>query len=168
MLACFMSFGVEKWLQKGGQGENVLMKMNIKCNNIYLDENDLLMVLLIVPIIIFFSNQFVEYISLPFSINDSVFGSFFYFITALHAVHVLMSLIWVLMVWRRVNQGVGSSVNSMYITVAFLYWKIVDFVWLLIWYILYCFTIPLDGFYYFVIETEEIVLSNLEYSYFLY
>jgi len=36
------------------QGENVLMKMNIKCNNIYLDENDLLMVLLIVPIIIFF------------------------------------------------------------------------------------------------------------------
>jgi heme/copper-type cytochrome/quinol oxidase subunit 3 len=49
--------------------------------------------------------QLHEYISAPFGIDDGIFGSFFYFITGFHGIHVCIGLLFIAVQYYRINIG---------------------------------------------------------------
>jgi len=54
---------------------------------------------------IFTALQGYEYMSAPFSISDSVYGSTFYMATGFHGFHVIIGTIFLSVCWYRLNLG---------------------------------------------------------------
>jgi len=51
--------------------------------------------------VFFLSVQYYEFRNAPFSINDSVYGSIFFFITGFHGLHVIVGTIFIFVVFLR-------------------------------------------------------------------
>lgn len=51
--------------------------------------------------VFFLAVQYYEFRNAPFSINDSVYGSIFFFITGFHGIHVIAGTIFILVVFMR-------------------------------------------------------------------
>ncbi|MCC6558452.1 MAG: heme-copper oxidase subunit III [Polyangiaceae bacterium] len=71
--------------------------------------------------------------------SSGTYGSVFYGLTALHAVHVAAGLIALLVVAARALRGVYTEHNVVRVRVCGLFWHFVDAVWVLMFFSLYLF-----------------------------
>lgn len=81
--------------------------------------------------------QFLEYSLTDFSINDSAYGSVFFFGTGFHGAHVLVGTILLWTAYYRIAQGWVSRDRFLGFEFAAWYWHFVDVVWLLLYILLY-------------------------------
>jgi len=72
--------------------------------------------------------QIFEYVTCPFSINDSVYGSIFFMSTGFHGLHVLVGTIFLLVCFFRLEKF--TSTRHLGFECAAYYWHFVDVVWL--------------------------------------
>jgi cytochrome c oxidase subunit 3 len=81
--------------------------------------------------------QFMEYTLTDFSINDSVYGSVFFFATGFHGIHVIVGtvLLWV-SYCRLVNRSLSRE-RHLGFELAAWYWHFVDVVWIFLYVLLY-------------------------------
>lgn len=82
--------------------------------------------------------QFNEYSFGEFTIADSVFGSVFYATTGLHALHVIIGVIFLSVCLVRLFIDHFSNEHHQGLEFAIFYWHLVDVVWLLVFLIYYC------------------------------
>ncbi len=97
-------------------------------------------VALIITIIlasIFTAIQGFEYITAPFSISDSVFGSCFYLTTGFHGFHVLIGTIFLTICLVRLYLNHFTKEHHFGFEAAAWYWHFVDVVWLFLFITLY-------------------------------
>jgi cytochrome c oxidase subunit 3 len=71
--------------------------------------------------------------------SSSAYGSVFYGLTALHALHVVAGLLVLLVVLIRALLGTYTEHNAVRVRVAAMFWHFVDAVWLLMFLSLYLF-----------------------------
>lgn len=76
--------------------------------------------------------QWHEYVVAGHQLNDSVFGSTLYLLTAFHGAHVIIGSIFILVSFWRFVIGQFSLGDPVGITLAAWYWHFVDVVWLLV------------------------------------
>lgn len=81
--------------------------------------------------------QFREYSLTDFSINDSAYGSVFFFGTGFHGLHVLVGTVLLWTAYYRISQGWVSRERFLGFEFAAWYWHFVDVVWLLLYILLY-------------------------------
>jgi len=93
--------------------------------------------ILIVLGILFLAVQLHEYMSAPFGIDDGIYGSFFYFITGFHGLHVIFGLIFIGIQYYRINIGAISRTHHVGFELALWYWHFVDIVWVIVCFVLY-------------------------------
>lgn len=74
--------------------------------------------------------------SLPFAINDSVFGSSFYLLTGFHGFHVIVGLIGLFFFFMRVWNARVDMINLGFEMAAW-YWHFVDGIWIFVYLIVY-------------------------------
>lgn len=87
--------------------------------------------------IIFIYCQYIEYSNSTFSINDSVYGTVFYFITGLHGTHVIIGTIMLIIsVYRVYTYQVTNNVH-VGIETSIIYWHFVDLVWVIVFILVY-------------------------------
>ena len=88
--------------------------------------------------ILFVALQAFEYQCSTFTISDSVFGSVFYATTGLHALHVIIGLIFLTVCLFRLIADHFSSEHHVGLEFAIFYWHLVDVVWLIVFIGYYC------------------------------
>jgi cytochrome c oxidase subunit 3 len=71
--------------------------------------------------------------------STGVFGSVFYGLTALHAVHVVAGLVLLLVLLARALGGAYTEHNVPKVRVPVMFWHFVDAVWLLMFFAVYLF-----------------------------
>lgn len=76
--------------------------------------------------------QWHEYVVAGHQLNDSVFGSTLYLLTAFHGAHVIIGSVFILVSFWRFVIGQFSMGDPVGITLAAWYWHFVDVVWLLV------------------------------------
>ena len=76
----------------------------------------------VVLAIIFTSLQYYEYLTAPFSITDSVFGTVFYACTGLHGLHVIIGTLFILVGLIRLLNYHFSAGHHLGLESAILYW----------------------------------------------
>nr|QSR89842.1 cytochrome c oxidase subunit III [Ceratosolen fusciceps] len=81
--------------------------------------------------------QYKEYDMALFSINDSVFGSIFYFGTGFHGLHVLIGTIFLLIHLSLMNYNMNFKRYPIGLEMAIWYWHFVDVVWLFLYLLIY-------------------------------
>jgi cytochrome c oxidase subunit 3 len=81
--------------------------------------------------------QFCEYVISNFNINDSVFGSIFFFGTGFHGIHVFLGTISLIYNFDKLNNGELSSISHYSYLFTIWYWHFVDIIWLLLYLIFY-------------------------------
>merc|ERR1712118_595738 len=87
--------------------------------------------------------QLKEFLILALSINDSVYGSVFFFLTGLHFFHVVVDLILVSFVLWSSNflyksfLGIRVSERYLFYSLQLIYWHFVEVLWLFIFAVLY-------------------------------
>lgn len=81
--------------------------------------------------------QYYEFTHAPFSINDSVYGSIFFFITGFHGIHVIIGTIFILVVFLRFYDNHFYVENTLALDCAAWYWHFVDVVWLFVFFVVY-------------------------------
>merc|ERR1712188_275690 len=92
----------------------------------------------------FISLQLKEFLILALSINDSVYGSLFFFLTGLHFFHVVVGLVLISFVlWSsnfsfKVNLTIRVSERYLFYSLQLIYWHFVEVLWLFIFLVLYC------------------------------
>merc|ERR1712178_651951 len=92
----------------------------------------------------FISLQLKEFLILALSINDSVYGSVFFFLTGLHFFHVMVGLILLSFVLWSSNSSYKShlrirvSERYLFYSLQLIYWHFVEVLWLFIFLALYC------------------------------
>merc|ERR1712188_80287 len=92
----------------------------------------------------FISLQLKEFLILALSINDSVYGSVFFFLTGLHFFHVMVGLILLSFVLWSSNFSYKShlrirvSERYLFYSLQLIYWHFVEVLWLFIFLVLYC------------------------------
>jgi cytochrome c oxidase subunit III len=69
--------------------------------------------------------------------NSNIFGSVYFTTTGLHALHVIVGIIWILSIVARTRRGAYSPTNFLPVEMAGLYWHFVDLVWVLIFMVVY-------------------------------
>jgi Cytochrome c oxidase subunit III len=77
-----------------------------------------------------------EYASVPFHINDTVFGGIFYMLTGLHGLHVIVGILFLSFCYIRFIRHVTSWKN-LSLHFAAWYWHFVDVVWILLYIVIY-------------------------------
>lgn len=82
--------------------------------------------------IFFILCQWHEYVVAGHQLNDSVFGSTLYLLTAFHGAHVLIGSIFILVSFWRFVLGQFEMGDPVGITLAAWYWHFVDVIWLLV------------------------------------
>lgn len=87
--------------------------------------------------ILFISLQFFEYLSSPFSLNDSVFGSSFFLLTGFHGAHVIIGIIFIITALIRLSSLHFSSSHYLHFSFSALYYHFVDVVWIFLFLSLY-------------------------------
>lgn len=86
---------------------------------------------------IFTGFQGYEYVHSGFTISDSVYGSVFYMLTGLHGLHVLIGTIFLAVCLYRLEKGELRPDHHLGFELASIYFHWVDFVWLLVFIIVY-------------------------------
>jgi cytochrome c oxidase subunit 3 len=81
--------------------------------------------------------QYNEYYYGEFTIADSVYGSVFYMTTGLHAIHVIVGVLFLLISLIRINLDHYTTEHHIGFEFAIYYWHLVDVVWLLVFLIYY-------------------------------
>jgi len=79
---------------------------------------------------IFTTLQGFEYISAPFNITDSAYGSTFYMATGFHGFHVFIGTVFLCVCFFRLYFDQFSSNHHIGFEAACWYWHFVDVVWL--------------------------------------
>jgi cytochrome c oxidase subunit III len=80
--------------------------------------------------VIFLAGQAHGYAKATFTISSNAYGSAFYAMTGLHALHVFAGLLILLVVLGRAAQGAYSKDDHAGVEVAAYYWHFVDVVWI--------------------------------------
>lgn len=110
------------------------------CHNLILhkDYNNSLFYLLFTILlgVVFIYFQYVEYYNSPFTLTDSVYGSSFYILTSCHGLHIIIGTCFLLFTLLRFSHL--SSHHHIQFTTSAIYWHFLDAVWLLLYFILYC------------------------------
>jgi cytochrome c oxidase subunit 3 len=78
-----------------------------------------------------------EFIHAPFSINDSVYGSIFFFITGFHGLHVIGGTFFLFIVLIRMVDRHFYDEMPLALDLASWYWHFVDVVWIFVFIIVY-------------------------------
>lgn len=81
--------------------------------------------------------QFFEYYYAPFSFVDGIYGCTFYGATGLHAFHVLVGNIFLIVALFRIISNHFTDTHHLGFELAIIYWHFVDLVWLLLFIIFY-------------------------------
>lgn len=74
--------------------------------------------------------QGLEYVSAPFNISDSVYGSCFYMATGFHGFHVFVGTVALTVSFVRIILNHGTNTHHFGFESAIWYWHFVDVVWL--------------------------------------
>lgn len=82
--------------------------------------------------ILFTLSQVNEYIVAFHQVNDAVFGSSMYILTAFHGGHVIIGTIFLLVCFIRFELGHFKTTSYLGLTLAAWYWHFVDVVWVLV------------------------------------
>jgi cytochrome c oxidase subunit 3 len=110
------------------------------CHNYILnkDYNRSILYLLITIILglIFIYFQYIEYFSSSFTIADSVFGSSFFILTGCHGLHIIIGTTFLFLTLLRFSHF--SNHHHLQFSSAAIYWHFLDAIWLLLYFILYC------------------------------
>jgi Cytochrome c oxidase subunit III len=77
-----------------------------------------------------------EYGSVPFHINDTVFGAIFFLLTGLHGLHVMVGIIFLSFCYIRFTMH-ATSWKNLSLHFAAWYWHFVDVVWILLYIVIY-------------------------------
>merc|ERR1712178_102321 len=91
----------------------------------------------------FISLQLKEFLILGLSVNDSVYGSLFFFLTGLHFFHVVVGLILIsLVLWSscfsyKTSLLIRVSERYLFYSLQLIYWHFVEVLWLFIFAVLY-------------------------------
>jgi cytochrome c oxidase subunit 3 len=91
----------------------------------------------IVLALLFTSLQAFEYISAPFTISDSVYGSCFYLTTGFHGFHVLVGTIFLIVCTLRLLRHHFTTGHHIGLESAVWYWHFVDVVWIFLFITIY-------------------------------
>jgi cytochrome c oxidase subunit 3 len=86
---------------------------------------------------IFTALQAYEYVTAPFSISDSVYGSTFYMATGFHGFHVFVGTIFLAVSLTRLNLDHFTREHHFGFEAAAWYWHFVDVVWLFLFLTIY-------------------------------
>lgn len=103
-------------------------------------KKDLTLIALLITIIqgtLFLVLQFNEYTYGEFTISDSVFGSVFYSTTGLHAIHVIVGVLFLAISWIRLYIDSITSEHHQGYEFAIYYFHLVDVVWLAVFFVYY-------------------------------
>lgn len=95
------------------------------------------LVLTIILGIIFTILQYNEYVLSEFTISDSVFGSIFFITTGLHAVHVIVGTLFLIVAAIRIYYDHFTTEHHLGFEFAIYYWHLVDFIWILVFLLYY-------------------------------
>ena len=82
--------------------------------------------------------QIWEYYRSSYTISDSTFGCCFYLATGLHGLHVFFGFLFLLISLVRMVLNHFSASRHLGFEFACWYWHFVDFVWLLLFFVIYC------------------------------
>ena len=74
--------------------------------------------------------QGLEYVSAPFNISDSIYGSCFYMATGFHGFHVFVGTVAIFISFVRIVLNHSTNTHHFGFESAIWYWHFVDFVWL--------------------------------------
>jgi heme/copper-type cytochrome/quinol oxidase subunit 3 len=74
--------------------------------------------------------QFHEYVESPFGMDDSIYGSLFFFITGFHGTHVILGLLLVIIQYFRLNIGCFTRNHHLGFNFSIWYWHFVDIIWI--------------------------------------
>jgi len=105
-----------------------------------LGDKDLSLISMFITVILgllFLFLQFTEYSNGEFTIADSVFGSVFYMTTGLHALHVIIGVLFLSISTLRILFDTFTTEHHIGFEFAIYYWHLVDAVWLLVFLIFY-------------------------------
>jgi len=80
--------------------------------------------------VLFTALQVGEYLTAPFNISDSVYGSVFYSLTGLHGLHVIIGSIFIAVCYFRFLNNEFTVKHHLGFEFASWYWHFVDVVWL--------------------------------------
>nr|SPC34973.1 cytochrome c oxidase subunit III [Paraleius leontonychus] len=86
---------------------------------------------------IFSGFQAFEYISAPFTISDTSFGSSFFMATGFHGLHVIIGSIFLFFSMKRLKKMINSMTHMVGFECAAWYWHFVDIVWLFLYSMIY-------------------------------
>lgn len=81
--------------------------------------------------------QIGEYVTAPFNISDSVYGSVFYSLTGLHGLHVIIGSIFIAVCYIRFLNNEFTTKHHLGFEFASWYWHFVDVVWLFLYVFVY-------------------------------
>ena len=87
--------------------------------------------------VLFLILQYNEYRWGEFTIADSVFGSIFYMTTGLHALHVIVGVIFLAVALVRIARDSITADHHLGLEFAIFYWHLVDGVWLVVFLLFY-------------------------------
>jgi len=82
--------------------------------------------------------QYMEYITAPFDISDSVYGSTFYMTTGFHGFHVFVGTCFLIIGTIRLYYNHFTTFHHFGFEAAAWYWHFVDVVWLFLFFTIYC------------------------------
>lgn len=81
--------------------------------------------------------QLYEYISCPFNINDSVYGSIFFLSTGFHGLHVIIGTVFLLFCYLLMQKRYYTIKRHLSFECGAYYWHFVDVVWLFLFITVY-------------------------------
>ena len=85
----------------------------------------------------FITLQIKEFRNMAFYINDSIFGSIFFFLTGLHFFHVIVGIILIGIILCIVSLPQRILPFHLYYNLQLIYWHFIELLWLFIYIILY-------------------------------
>ena len=93
---------------------------------------------------VFIFGQGAEYVHLygeEVTISQNIFGTSFFTLTGFHGLHVLLGLIALLVIFALALKGEFSEAHSSAVETVALYWHFVDWVWVVIFSVIYLWTV---------------------------
>ena len=99
------------------------------------EANDILLLSIALGIY-FLILQGYEYATVPFHLNDGIFGSAFYMLTGLHGLHVLVGVAFLSVVFLR-NMLYWTGWSNTGLLCGTWYWHFVDIIWILLYITIY-------------------------------
>lgn len=113
------------------------------CHKLPSSDVSIPLVLTLVLAVLFLCLQAIEYVNLPISINDGVFGSTFFMATGFHGFHVFVGSIFLAVCYIRhgLHRFLTSDSHASY-EFAIWYWHFVDVVWVGLFLLMYWWAQP--------------------------